>query len=95
MPSKLAALIIGLALVALTCGVAPARANASCVQRVVLFEMVGCPYCAATRAFLDENRIPFERIETWRNPQAQAFMTKEFGTTAVPVVLTSLKTVLV
>ena len=86
---KLAAVAIGLALAAL----APPAAQASCVQRVVVFEMLGCPYCAATRAFLDANKIPFERIETWRNPEAQAFMTREFGSTAVPVVTNGRKAV--
>jgi glutaredoxin len=87
---KLRSGAIGLALAVLA---AAAAAETNCVRRVVVFEMLGCPYCAATRAFLDANKIPFERIEAWRNPQVQAFMTREFGSTAVPVVINGQKAV--
>lgn len=88
--------LAGVALALATGGAAlaePSRANPGCSQRVVLFEMMGCPYCAATRAFLDANKVPFERIEIWRNPEAQAFMTREFGSTGVPVVVNGMKAV--
>jgi len=89
---KLAAVAIGLA-AGVPGAMAPSTAHANCVQRVIIFEMLGCPHCAATRAFLDANKIPFERIEIWRNPEVQAFMTREFGSTAVPVVINGGKAV--
>lgn len=70
-----------------------AMAAANCVERVVVFEMLGCPHCAATRDFLGANKIPFERIEAYRNPEVQAFMTQQFGSTAVPVILNGKKAV--
>jgi glutaredoxin len=86
---KLAAAAICLVLGTL----AASAEQTNCVERVVVFEMLGCPYCAATRAFLESNKIPFERIEIWRNPEAQAFMTRAFGTTAVPIVTNGRKAV--
>jgi glutaredoxin len=87
---RFAVLTLGLA--AGLSGTTPAtRAAESCVERVVVFEMLGCPHCAATREFLDANKIPFQRIEAYRNPEVQAFMTQQFGSTAVPVILNGKK----
>ncbi len=90
---RIAAVALGLA--AGLFGTVPATTAAadSCIERVVVFEMLGCPHCAATRDFLDANKIPFQRIEAYRNPEVQAFMTREFGSTAVPVILNGKKAV--
>jgi glutaredoxin len=69
----------------------PALAN--CVERVVLFEMIGCPHCANTRAFLDGHKIPYTRIESWQSPEVQAFMIKNFGSAEVPVTTNGQKAV--
>jgi glutaredoxin len=72
---------------------ASSGAQANCVQRVVVFEMLGCPHCASTRAFLEGNKIPFERIEVWQNREVQAFMLENFGSSAVPVIINGQKAV--
>jgi glutaredoxin len=82
---KFASLVAALALLAIAAAM-PAPAGAACVERVVVFEMQGCPHCAATRGFLEANRIPFERIDVWRDAETQAFMVKNFGSPATPVI---------
>lgn len=81
---KLAATVIGLGFAGLM-ALIPAPAGASCIERVVVFEMQGCPHCAATRAFLEKNAVPFERVDVWKNAESKAFMVKTFGSPAVPV----------
>lgn len=65
----------------------------NCAEKVTLYELLGCPHCASTRAFLDSNGIAYSRIEIWQNPAAVAYMTKYFGSPAVPVVTNGKKAV--
>ena len=76
-----------------TAALMPAPAVAACVERVTVFEMQGCPHCAATRAFLEQNAIPFDRVDVWRDAETQAFMVKNFGSPAVPVITNGKKAV--
>lgn len=86
---------LSLCLAALSPAVAQTQAPESknCAENVVLYEMLGCPHCANTRAFLDGNRIAYSRIEIWQNPEAVVYMIKYFGSPAVPVVTNGEKAV--
>ena len=92
---KQAAAALGLALATLLPSSAQTQApeRENCAEKVVLYEMLGCPHCANTRAFLDGNKIAYSRIEIWQNPEALAYMIKYFGSPAVPVVTNGRKAV--
>jgi glutaredoxin len=86
---------LGLTLSALLPATAQAQESdrKDCAEKVVLYEMLGCPHCANTRAFLDGNKIAYSRIDIWQNPDAVAYMLKYFGSPAVPVVTNGKKAV--
>jgi glutaredoxin len=88
---KITSLTAALALLA-TVAPIPSPALAACIERVVVFEMQGCPHCAATRAFLETNAIPFERIDVWRDAETQA-SGEELRPPAVPVITNGRKAV--
>ena len=92
-PAICARLSAALALLATIAAAMPSPAAASCMERVVVYEMQGCPHCAATRTFLETNAIPFERIDVWRDAETQAFMVQNFGSPAVPVITNGKKAV--
>jgi glutaredoxin len=62
---------------------APARAEAGCSKRVVMYNASWCPYCRQVRAILARNRIKYSMLDA-TTPQVQASMLKRFGDTSVP-----------
>jgi glutaredoxin len=64
---------------------AAAPADASCAERVVVFDMPGCVHCKNTKDFLAQNDIPFHSVDVWDHKWAREFMEGAFGSAAVPV----------
>lgn len=63
----------------------PAKPGAeSKSHRVVIYTSSSCPWCAAAKAYLSKNRIPFREINVSQNPSAAAELVKRTGQTGVP-----------
>jgi glutaredoxin len=93
MKRTIAALGLALATLSPAIGQTQAPQQENCAEKVILYEMLGCPHCANTRTFLDGNKITYSRIDIWQNPEAVMYMLQNFGSPAVPVVTNGRKAV--
>jgi glutaredoxin-like YruB-family protein len=55
-------------------------------KNVKVYSLSTCSHCIKTKAFLNENDIPFENIDMNENPQAGEEMLEKSGQAGVPVI---------
>ena len=53
-------------------------------HRVTVYTSTGCPWCAATKSYLTENRIPFNEINVSENSRAAEELVRRSGQLATP-----------
>lgn len=54
--------------------------------QVKIYSIPTCPYCKATKKFLEDNNIPYLDLDVSRNKENRSEMIKRSGQSAVPVI---------
>jgi len=56
-------------------------------KKVVIYTKPGCPYCRAAKEDLQKRGIPYEEIDVFATPGAQAELEAKTGQRSVPVIV--------
>ena len=55
------------------------------MPKVIVYSTPTCPYCYTLKAYLDDNKIPYDDIDVAADEKAREEMVKKTGQMGVPV----------